>query len=843
MTPERWHQIKEIFYAAQEREGAERESFLTETCAGDEELKSEIESLLHSFEKADSFIEAPAFEVVSFTIDDDEKLTGQRIGPYKVLKEIGRGGMGTVYLAERDDAEFRQRVALKLIRAGLDTEDILQRFRNERQILASLNHPNIARLLDGGSTANGLPYFVLEYIEGQPLGQYCDANKLPTLERLKLFRKICDAVSYAHRNLVVHRDLKPSNILVTKEGDPKLLDFGVAKVLEPELIDQPSTQTATALRIMTPEYASPEQVQGLRVTTATDIYSLGVVLYELLTGHRPYRLSSRRPDLLARAICDEHPEKPSTAISRVEQVDADAVSPESVSEARGEVAHNLRRQLRGDLDNIALMALRKEPQRRYASVDQLSEDLRRHLEGLPVIAREDSSSYRASKFVRRHKAGVAAAALIGLTLIAGLLTTLWQSRVARAERDRARVAQAKAERINRFLQDALGAPNPLKEGREVKVIEVLEKAARRAETELANQPEVLAEVQHTIGVTYFNLELYDKSEPLLRSALKTFQEMFGPAHPKTAKCLTDMGDLLNYQEKYDEAISVLQKAIDTYRQLPPEYTRDTAQAKFTLAQTYFFKGDKQLAEPLYREVLDYAIKNLGENDPIVGDVSNELANLIRDRDYETAITLYRQSERIVRPVSDERADLATTLSNLGMVLTDAGRFDEAEAALRESLAIRREIFGNDSPTLSVAMARLSRVHLYRGDYGQAEFEARRAIEIQERTLPKGHRNFAFSYVVIGLALTRNGKLADAEKFLREGLNLSLQKLGADDRNTGIAQSGLGECLMAQSRFAEAEPLLTRGYELLNAKLGAQDLATTDARRQLAAFQDDKRRKR
>ena len=840
MTPERWEQIKEIFYAAQERSATERPAYLAMSCAGDDGLRQEIESLLLSHDQAQEFIENPAFEVAGIDDGETRKFFDQHVGPYKVISEIGRGGMGVVFLAERDDAEFRQRVAVKLIRRGLDTEDVLRRFRNERQILAALNHPNVARLLDGGSTDTGLPYFVMEYIEGLPLVGYCDHNKLHIDERLKLFRKVCAAVAHAHGDLIVHRDLKPSNILVTKTGEPKLLDFGVAKLLKGELSEQPPALTATGLRIMTPEYASPEQVRGLHVTTATDVYSLGVILYELLTGHRPYRLHSHQPGQLARAICEDEPEKPSTAVSRVEEIGGQSgktlrVTPESVGEARGEPPRSLHRRLQGDLDNIVLMALRKESARRYASVEQLSEDLRRYLEGLPVIAREDSLRYRSAKFVGRHRAAVATAALVILSLIAGLITTIWQSRVARQERDRARIAQAKAERINKFLQDALGAPNPTKEGREVKVIEVLEKAASRAATELADQPEVLAEVQQTIGVTYFNLELYDKAEPLLRSALAIFQRLFGESHPKTAKCLTDLGDLLNYQEKYDEAIAVLQKAIETYRRLTPEHARDLAQARFTLAQTYLFKGDKRSAEPLYREVLDYALKNLGENDSIVGDVSNELANLIRDRDYEQAIALYRRSERIVRPLPEERADLATTLSNLGMVLTDAGRFDEAETSLRESIAIRRELFGDDSPTLSVVKTRLSRVYFYRGDYAKAETEARAAVAIQEKTLAKRHRNFATSYVVLGRALTRNGKLGEAEKLLREGLNLSVEKLSGEDRNRAIAEISLGECLMTQKRFAEAEPLLTRGYEWLKAALGTEDLATREARQQLVIY--------
>ncbi len=815
MDPERWEKIKEIFYAAQGRE--DKAAYLLDVCGDDENLREEVESLLASSEKSDEFIETPAFETESFSL---ENLTGEKIGNYQILREIGRGGMGAVYLVERADGEFIQKAALKLVKRGFESETMRHRFQNERQILAELNHTNIAKLLDGGTTADGLSYFVMEYVEGLPLGDFCEQTDANLTERLRIFREICSAVSYAHTHLVIHRDLKPSNILVTNDGTPKLLDFGIAKLLDTET---DAEQTATQMRVLTPEYASPEQIRGERISTASDVYSLGVILYELLTGVRPFQTKDKSYGEIVEIVSEIEPVRPSSVAS----------SPLADSEKQRTTNYGqLTRSLKGDLDNIILKSLRKEPARRYNSVAEFSEDIRRYLAGLPVIAQTDSVRYHASKFVKRNKISVIAAVLIFLSIVGGLIATLWQNRIAKTERDRAQLAQKKAERINIFLQDALGAPNPLKEGREIKVIEVLEKAAARAEAELSDQPEVLAEVRQTIGVTYFNLELYEQAEPLLRAALETFREVLGEDHPKTAKCFTDFGDLLNYLEKYDEAIPNLQKAIEIYQKHPPEHARDLAQAKYSLAQTYLFKGEKQAAEPLYREVLDYAVKNLGENDPIIGDVSNEIANLIRDRDYENAIALYRQSERILRPIPEEKPDLATTLSNLGMVLTDAGRFDEAEIALKECLVIRREIFGNESPTLSVSMARLSRVHFYRGEYEEAVSLARQAVTIQEKNQPKGHRNFALSYLVLGKALTRNNKLAEAEKYLREGMIISREKLGPQDRNTAIAESALGECLMKQKRFPEAENLLKQGYETLKDKLGEKDIATVDALRQI-----------
>jgi serine/threonine protein kinase len=419
MQSEDWHRVEELLNTALELEPGARRKFLDALDAPT--LRREVESLLVFETESDSFLSAPALAFSSDFFEDnngeDGERAGQAIGRYRIIKEIGRGGMGAVYLAERADDAYQQHVAVKVIKRGFDTDEVRRRFRNERQILACLEHPNIARLLDGGTTEDGLSYFVMEYVEGQPLNEYADAHRLSTVERLKLFRIICAAVTHAHQNLVVHRDLKPSNILVTSEGTPKLLDFGIAKLLHGDSLSEAETMTATNLRVLTPEYASPEQVRGLPVTTATDVYSLGVLLYELLTGHRPYRLKNRHPQEIERVICEEQPDRPSIVITHTKEAANEgsetrgaSVTPQTVSEARETTPDKLRRRLAGDLDNIVLMAMRKEPSRRYASVGQFSEDIRWHLEGLPVLARKDTFSYRASKFVNRNKLDVAAAA-------------------------------------------------------------------------------------------------------------------------------------------------------------------------------------------------------------------------------------------------------------------------------------------------------------------------------------------------------------------------------------------------------------------------------------------------
>jgi serine/threonine protein kinase len=418
MSSAQLHRLKEIFHSAQQLRPNERSAFLDKNCGNDTELRREIDALLKSSQEADGFMVDPPAQLAAEVFGEAEipAATGRTIGHYKLLERIGTGGMGEVYLAERADQQFKMQVAIKLIKRGMDTESVLRRFQHERQILASLKHPNIAHLLDGGETEDGLPYFVIEHVKGERIDRYAKEKNLALKERLELFRQVCGAVSYAHQHLVVHRDLKPSNILVTPEGVPKLLDFGIAKIIQVD--DGAATlATITAMPAMTPEYASPEQVRGEPMTTASDVYSLGVVLYQLLTGQLPYQFTSQSPHDVARVITEQEPTRPSTVVQGRDS-----------SDSRFTV--HLLRSLRGDLDNIVLMALRKEPERRYQSVEQFSEDIRRHLEERPVLARKDTVGYRSAKFVRRNKTAFAAAALVLVILIGGIITTTRQAHIA-----------------------------------------------------------------------------------------------------------------------------------------------------------------------------------------------------------------------------------------------------------------------------------------------------------------------------------------------------------------------------------------------------------------------------
>jgi non-specific serine/threonine protein kinase/serine/threonine-protein kinase len=500
MTPERWRRVETVFQTALDVAPESRERFLAEACAGDEVLRREVERLIEGYEAADEFLEQPAVDLRQIAGQELPTLRREdmpdaahglrsdaRIGAYRVLRELGRGGMGAVYLAERADDDFRKLVAVKVVKRGMDTDFLLRRFRHERRALAALDHPNIARLLDAGATDDGLPYIIMEYVEGQDIDRYCDEHKLTINARLRLFLSVCAGVSHAHQSLIIHRDIKPSNILVTGDGTPKLLDFGIAKILNPSLADAPFEHTATALRMLTPDYASPEQVRGERVTTVSDVYSLGVLLYLLLTGRRPYHFRTGQLEEIARVVCEQNPPRPSAAIDSVVSATGSGFETagatgegggdarpaegahdgrETGNEARGatdgapsldELAHarssapdRLRRSLADDLDNIVLKALRKEPFRRYASVEQFAEDIERHLEGLPVRARADTFTYRSRKFVGRNKAGIAAVAGVALSLVGGLTATTWQWRVAQVERAR---AEAEGDRAKRRFED------------------------------------------------------------------------------------------------------------------------------------------------------------------------------------------------------------------------------------------------------------------------------------------------------------------------------------------------------------------------------------------------------
>ncbi|HKP73831.1 MAG TPA: protein kinase [Pyrinomonadaceae bacterium] len=788
MEFDRSEQVAELVESALDREPEEWPAFLEEACAGDERLRAEVESLLSHQERARGFIESPAFQFAAEMLvgTDGGLKAGQTLDGYEIKAMLGEGGMGEVYLAE--DVKLRRKVAVKLVKRGLSTTDVLRRFRHEEQILANLSHPHIARLFGGGTTADGLPYFVMEYVEGQPVDKHCDAQKLSTIERLKLFRKVCAAVQYAHQHLVIHRDIKPGNILVTPEGEPKLLDFGIAKLLDLEHADA-NAHTVTLLGVMTPEYASPEQVRGANVTTTTDIYSLGVLLYELLTGHRPYRLKSRRPDEVARVICEEEPERPSTAVSRVEEVaesngaESKPITPESVSSVRDDQPDKLRRRLSGDLDNIVLMAMRKDPQRRYASVEQFSEDIRRHLEGLPVIARKDTLAYRSRKFVKRHKLGVAAAALILLTLVAGIGMTLREKR--RAERrfnDVRRLANTFLFKFDDSIKDLPGS-TPSRALIVQSALEYLDSLAQEAGDDPSLQRELMTAYLKVGGVQ---------------------------GNPNNA----NLGDTSGALESYRKALAIAERLADD---------RDDAQARRMLGVIREKMCDVQAATgdiakavesqraslAIFKSLAEAAPANLEAQQSLaisyikLGDVSGN-PNFPNAGDEAGAMQSYRSASEVLQKLyaSDHdpkaRRLLGVIYERVGTMAETGGNVAEALDAYRKSLDIRERLAA-EQPTntdavrdAAIAYEKIGNVMTATGDVAEALENRRKSLEIFKGLVevdPKNvqaQQSLALSYIHLGDAFgspdpPNLNRPADALENYRLALEI-LQTINQSDPN-------------------------------------------------------------
>jgi serine/threonine protein kinase len=798
---ERWARVKELFEAAVDLDPNQRTALLDKECGGDEALRGEIESLLKSDEGTDAFIEQPAFAIPHDLFPDDveKPFVGRQFGAYQVIREIGRGGLGAVYLAARADDEYRKQVAIKLVRRGLDTDDILRRFRNERQILAHLDHPNIARLIDGGTTEDGLPYFVMEYVSGEPINAYCDANALPAAERLKLFRKVCAAVIYAHQNLVIHRDLKPSNILVTEEGEPKLLDFGIAKLLSTG--DELFTQTIPALRVMTPEYASPEQVKGDKIMTTSDVYSLGVLLYELLTGQRPYRLKTRKPEEIARAITEQEPERPSTAITK------------GVGNSKNQTPNP--KSLRGDLDNIVLMAMRKQPARRYASVGQFSEDIRRHLTGLPVVAREDTVTYRASKFVNRHRIGVAAAALVLLSLVGGIVGTLIEVRTAHRER-------AKAEAVSGFLQKTLNASNPDRNlTGQPTVKDVLDDASKRLATEeLSNQPEVKAELQRIIGETYLSLGQYDLAQQNLMAALQTETRISGEDGIETLKIGVSMANL--WAGTKGDYVKANKFYLANLPRLRAEQKKGTISADYLGGALNGFallrraQGDSREAERLLREQLALRPYVSPEKENGLGVAQAVLALTLADQGkFDEAIKIVRERIEAIRgQKGNETPEVCASLTGLGSFLIEKGASAEAEDNLRAAETIYRKLYNAANMQLGDNLRLQAQAFLALREYTEAESKINATLEIYRAASSPQYVNYPTALMVQGMIYSQTGRTAEAEKLLREAVRIREENVPETHFLRATANGALGEFLTAQARFPEAEGFLLGSYESL-----------------------------
>lgn len=777
-----------------------------------------------------SFLEEPAAEYAAALAgqallnDTALRPAPERLGPFRVVRELGRGGMGAVFLGERDDGQFEQRVALKLAHGGLGA-GTLDRFLDERQILASLQHPRIARLVDGGVTPDGVPWLAMEYVEGVAIDRYCDENGLGVEQRLRLFRAVCDAVQYAHRNLIVHRDLKPSNILVTQDGEPRLLDFGIARLLAGGTADGPGL-TRTAAHLMTLEYASPEQVRGEPVSTVSDVYSLGVLLYRLLAGRLPYGAALAGSSLdLARAILEVEPERPSAAVD------------EALSRARP-AADRLRRRLRGDLDTIVLKALRKEPERRYASVDALADDVRRHLDGLPVAARPDTLRYRAGKFVRRHRSRVAVA---GLLLVAASAAVGFHTVEVARERDFAERQAAQAEQVAAFLTELFAAADPnVSRGQDVTARQLLDRGTERIRDELADQPEIRARMLDVIGQAYFWLGLYDQAESLLRGALELRRVVLGQEHPLYAESLEQLSWLLRMQGRFDEAESLARDALDVRRRIHGGAHPAVVASLNGLSYVLRGRGDFDEAGMLLHEALDIGRRVFDGPDQELAHALNGLGAVLHGQgEHDAALPYMREALAMYRQLhGDVHPDVNLALYNIGNALRHLGEPEAAEPYFRNAIDLSRQLWGDEHPLLAVDMMGLATVLRDRGAVTDAEILLREALAIQRARLPPTSERTGATLVQLGVLLIDTGRAPDAEALLREGLSVLEHALTDSHWLLAEARIALGHCLAALGRPREAEPLLLRGLQSLEGLHGVeQDRARRRALDQLDAIVD------
>ena len=818
------HEIESIFEAALEVPAVDRPRWLAERCGMDQQLRAEVDALIAAHERAEGLLEANIGAVAEGVLRDVHR--GRRIGAYRVLRELGRGGMGVVYLAERDDGQYQQRVAVKLLRASPDAEDLRRRFVAERQILASLKHRGIAQLLDGGVTDGQLPFLVMEYVDGAPITAYCDRRRLGIDARLQLFRDVCFAVHYAHQNLIIHRDIKPGNILVTPDGGVKLLDFGIAKLLNPALgpLDQPLTRTE--LRAMTPEYASPEQIRGDVVTTASDVYALGVVLYELLCGRRPYYFTSGSPAEWMEVVGARVPDRPSSAVTRPVPREASKATrppvPEEMAHARGVSVERLRHLLSGDLDAIVMMALRKEATDRYGSADLLWEDLQRYLDGLPVLAHRGSRVYRARKFFGRHRVESAAAGLVALSLAVGAGFAFRQASFAARERDGAEHARTDAEQalrqsetVTSFLVGLFDATTATATAGPVTAQDLLRRGIAQV-ARLDDQPLVQARMIEAIARVQMTMAQYPEARTALERSLALRVAGLGPNHADVAATLLYLGEVERRTGRYHEADSLTRRslAIRTTALGARDPTIADVLAQISMIAVYL--SDLRGAEEMSRRALQIRRESFGANDPLIGTSlelhASHLRRLGREAEAEAelreAIAIHQAASG---PRSAEAAGLQLRLADL--VLEARGDTSQSESLMRSALATLRASLGSDHPRTGWAMGDLAGLLSARGKHEEAGELARNGRDIIQRAFGAEHPNSADMTGQLVAVYRRAGRFAEGERLEREALTVFERTLGQNHSAYAGALGIWSEMLMELGRYDEAIAARRRAIEI------------------------------
>jgi len=807
-----WEKIKSIFAEAVALPVGDRVTYLIKHCDGNDEMLAELRSLLDASDEPDNLIEYNSLDLNSALNAEPKTYTDKHFGNFRIISEIGRGGMGAVFLAERDDGEFTQQVALKIVRQSIADSAIIERFRRERQILATLNHPNIAMLHDGGVNAEGEPFLAMEYVDGRPLTDYVREKNLSINERLRLFIKVCGAVAFAHRSLIIHRDIKPSNILVTDAGEPKLLDFGLAKVFETD-----NANNETVLRAFTPAYASPEQIQGGPVTTAGDVYSLGVVLYELLSGETPFNFEGKAIGEIIEAVTVTEPPLPSR-ISR-----ANSRSPAIDS----------------DLDTITLKALRKTPSRRYATVEAFADDIDRYLDGRPISARPNTFAYRTKKFVKRNRLAVAAASVVLIAIFAALAVSLWQARIARRE-------SAKSEAVNKFLQQMLataipGSGGSGKRGVQASMIDILDNAAQRLDgDELASQPEVRAELRQVIGQGYIAQGLNDKAQRLIKAAFEEQVSLYGRDSIQTLRTEMNLAEIYLFKADYDPAFEILERRFQTLRD---EFLQNRIEPFFFVgmlngyALAYRARGNSEVAEQMLRESVE--ICNQRSVVERLEYTTNLLTLILLDQGkFDDAKSSQQAVVSKLRLAPDENADkLSAALTLLGSILMEKGELKEAEADLLEAERDYRKLYGPDYTAIYDNIRLQAQVSYLLGNYATAGRKIEIVLDNYRKTSNPKYISFATAMTIQGLILNKTGKPAEAETILREAYKLRTENLPATHFMTALTQGALGEVLLDAKRIDEASPLIRASYASLLNSQNVGNERTKTARARLARLEE------
>ena len=824
MSSERWLRGREIFERALELQPTERSAFLDSACGSHPALRRAVQSLLAADGEADDFLAQPLARLPGdsggLAPGNEPQIGARDVGPYRVVRQLGEGGMGAVFLAVRED-DLKRRVVIKLVRRGMESADLRRRLRTERQILASLDHPYVAKIFDGGTTRDGRPFFVMEYVEGEAIDTHCDLNRLTIDDRLTLFRKVCSAVHYAHQNLVVHRDLKPSNILVDGSGEPRLLDFGIAKLLNPELASPELEPTAAWLRLLTPHYASPEQVRGRLVTTVSDVYSLGVLLYQLLTGHLPHRFSGQSPQQIERVLTEQEPLLPSQIVESRRQRPApeDRSDPASIVRARGARPGELRRALAGDLDCIVLKALRSAPQQRYGSVEQLAADIERYQRNLPVAARRGSWRYRAGKLVRRHRAAIIGGCVVGALLTAFAIGMAKQSARVAAERDQALVEKSKARNVLGLMLDVFRVADPYQgegAGRELTVVQALERSLPKLDRRLGKMPLVRAEVLHAGGQIYRGLGIWDQAYLLLDEALQIRRAKLGDEHLEVAASAAALGAVLREQGEFEAAEKLLIQSLATARNLAGADDAIRVHHLNEIVFLYCYQRDYSRAEPLAREALELARKLPEDRSALLGAALGHLAaTRYAAGDYREAAALLRQGITVQRGVlGEDHPELAQWLVNLGLALRRLEDLEAAAEAYREALQLQQQLLGPDHPHLMPTLGNLGGLEVARGALARALAAYSRASELARSHLGPSHwRTVFYSLRTEGVRI-RQGEAAAAEARVRRLLERWRRERGDEHWVAAFGDGILGEALLAERRFDEAEAVLVRSFNTL-----------------------------